>query len=69
MSPEDKLTTALTIVMVLAAISAQRAARGVGVAKPEAAAYHAAAGLYRNLSLFFGQRALLAEAAYWKAVV
>lgn len=61
----------LTIVFLGAAIAsvagARRAAAGATVS-PEAVAFHGAAELYRNLAMFFGKRALAAEARYWEAV-
>lgn len=68
MTRQEALTATLVVVTVAAGISAQRAARGVGEATPDAVAWHGAMNLYRNLAVFFGKQALRAEAAYWKAV-
>jgi hypothetical protein len=69
MTRDEKLSIALVGFTLCAAVSAQRAAKGVGTARPEAAAFYGAMQLYRNLAIYFGKRALLAEAAYWRAVV
>ena len=34
----------------------------------EAVAYYGAWSLYRNLAVFFGKRAMIAELNYWRAV-
>jgi len=68
MTRSELWSIALLTVVVVASVSAQNAAKGVGTPAPEAAAYHAAAELYGRLSLFFGRQALRAEAAYWEVV-
>lgn len=65
---KDVAAAALLLLAVGTAVSAQRAAKGVGRANPEAVAYHGAMQLYRTLAVHFGKRAMLAEQAYWKAV-
>lgn len=58
-----------TLVLVALSLSAQRAATGVGsVRGADAVAFHGAWQMYRRLALFFGERALAAETAYWNAV-
>ncbi|WP_371591256.1 hypothetical protein [Streptomyces sp. NBC_00470] len=53
---------------VASAVGARRAA-GSGSEVPAAAVgYHGAMELYRNLAVFFGKRALEAEARYWEVV-
>lgn len=54
--------------VVTLAVSARRAA-GSGADAPAAAVgYHGAWQLYRNLAVYFGKRALVAEARYWEVV-
>lgn len=52
---------------VASAVGARRAA-GAASVPAEAVAFHGAAELYRNLAVFFGKRALAAEARYWEVV-
>ena len=47
---------------------AVRAVKGDAKSSTEAEAYHGAMQLYRTLATFFGKKAMLAEAAYWKAI-
>jgi hypothetical protein len=65
---EQIITGAVLALAVATAVSAHRAAASGSTVTPEAVAYHGAMQLYRNLAVHFGKRALLAEAAYWKAV-
>lgn len=68
MNGRDAVTAGILVLAIATALSARKAAAGVGTASPDAIAYHGAMQLYRNLAVFFGKRALLAEIAYWKAV-
>lgn len=53
----------------LATAYGARRAAGAGAQVPAAAVgYHGAWELYRNLALYFGKRALVAEARYWEVV-
>lgn len=54
-------------VCVAAAVSARRKAPP-GALPADAVAYHGAWQLYRNLAVYFGKRALVAEARYWEVV-
>jgi len=64
----NKWMVLVLVALATTAVSAQRAAAGVGVAQGEAAAYHGAWQVYRRIALWSGMRALRAEAAYWRAV-
>jgi hypothetical protein len=68
MDRSEKISIILIVVTAAAAISSQRNAKGVGTPAPEAMVYHAASQLYSKLALYFGRRALEAEASYWKLV-
>jgi len=61
-------TIAIVAVGVAVAASAQKACDQVGTPNAEAVAYHAAAGVYRRAAVWCGQRALDAEASYWKVI-
>jgi urease gamma subunit len=68
MSTQDKVVAAAIMVMAAAAISAQRNARGIGDANPEAIAFYSAAIVYRRIASFFGRRAVEAENSYWEVI-
>jgi len=67
-----KSRTGITVVAVaalvtVAYVATQRDPEGATV-PPRAAGWHGAMELYRNLALWAGKRAMLAELNYWKAV-
>lgn len=53
---------------VAAVVGARRAAPAAAQVPAEAAAFHGAWHLYRNLAIYFGKRALVAEARYWEVI-
>lgn len=64
----EVVTAAVVIVSAALALSAQRAAQGVGDARPDAVAWHGAWQMYSKLAHYFGRKALRAEQLYWEAV-
>lgn len=62
------LAVVLGTAAVVTAYGARRAAGSGATVPAEAVAWHGAAELYRNLAVFFGQRALTCEARYWEVV-
>jgi hypothetical protein len=66
----DKLAAGAIAVIATACVvaSAQKACEQVGTPNAEAVAYHAAAGVYRRMAVWCGQRALEAEASYWRVI-
>lgn len=57
------------IALVAAAtISARKRAPLAASVPADAVAYHGAWQLYRTLAVFFGKKALVAEAHYWEVV-
>lgn len=62
------LAAACVTAALVSAYGARRAAGPGTQVPPAAVGYHGAMELYRNLALYFGKRALQAEARYWEAV-
>lgn len=69
---ELKIHHVLAVVCVGACVAtaygARRTAGPAAQVPPAAVGYHGAWELYRNLAVFFGKRALQAEARYWEVV-
>jgi hypothetical protein len=68
MSREEAVTAAVILGVAALGAAAQRAARGVGTATPDAVAWHGAMSMYSRIATWAGRKALAAEAEYWKAV-
>lgn len=68
MSREEAVTAAVILAGAALTVAAQRAARGVGSATPDAVAWHGAMSMYSRIAAWAGRKALVAEGEYWKAV-
>lgn len=64
----DVAVAVLALATLATYSSARTAARGVGEPTPAAVGWHGAWQMYSRLAVWAGQRALLAESAYWKTV-
>lgn len=63
------VTTVAVVALVVAAYAATRKEpESVAGVPPQAVGWHGAMELYRNVALWAGKRAMVAELNYWKAV-